>query len=199
MIRINYNEAAPLDGIFVHYQNVSKNNYFNVFGTKLKNIDNVQDPISVTQRDLPQKYFWASDSTDKSIYFSFRHSILLQRYCLTNAASEDVTHSYPREFILYFSHDNTTWEELDHQKQQKFCDSNRCGASNTLNYTIPESKSVFANYFRIKSIENSLTDEDYLILRYVEFFGLIRYYDDTFGTFIISCPKIFIMTLFASS
>ena len=169
MLNISYNGVDKLDGIFNYFNRIGKTHYFEVKGTKANEI-NVKEPEFVTKRNQPQQYYWASDRIDEFITFSFKNLIKLTRYSLTNAADPGL-HSYPEEFALYGSNDYNVWHIIDNQTDQHFCNSDQCSQSTTLDYLVD--KNMFWRHFKIQNIKNSNYQDGYLILRSVEFFGII--------------------------
>ena len=191
MIHISYNSSNELDGIFTYLYNTSKSEFISVSGTKLSVAD-VQEAIFVTTRDQPIQYFWASDRADEYITFSFPFPVLLESYSLANAGSWICEHSYPTEWSVLGSNDMIKWKEIGHQNSIKFCNTKQCTHSTTKHFNV--SLQRFYRHIRIQNIANSLYSDDYLILRYVELFGILNFFGNTKNKFISVYIHIFLAT-----
>ena len=191
MIHISYNSSNELDGIFTYLYNTSKSEFISVIGTKLPGLSVVKEPIFVTKRNQPIEYFWASDSLDEYITFSFPFPVLLESYTLANAGSWMCEHSYPTEWSVLGSNDMIKWKEISHPTGIKFCSTVQCLESKPKHFEV--SLQRYFRHIRIENIANSRYSDDYLILRSVELFGILNFFGNTKNKFISVYIHIFLV------
>ena len=169
MIHVDFDSSDKLNGLFNFFNKFSFNR-FEISGSTYDIDSYVRDPSFVALRNQSSSLYWVSKIGDDSIYFHFQYLICLKHYTIVTAGDEKIQHSYPKEFKLFGSNNNNSWNILDHQPIQSFCTETTCPGV-TKDYSITNNN--FYRYFKITNIKNS-ADQEYLILRSVEFFGLIN-------------------------
>ena len=173
----HFNHESPLDGIFASF-GPERKKYFQIEASTLDLVPDTT-PYNITSRDNPSSYvYWATASSENEMIISFYKSILITSYTIENAGQ---SHSWMRNWTIFGSNNKKEWLEIDHREDEEFCtyyiheSKKYCGSPNPRsNQTYVVQNPKYFHHILFRCEENSLNSK-YIIMRSLEFFGLIPY------------------------
>ena len=166
-----FNDDTPLDGIFTFLNQKFKNPSYSIF-TKT-NEYSPYPPEALTYRNITEPFYFYTAENHYDIIFAFSFPVLITKYSLGNAPQTGIyTHTYPTQWKLSGSNNNSTFHEIDSQANQKFCSQITCETVKILSYSVKNAN--YYSYIKLTSEANSV-DYKYLILSQIEFFGETKF------------------------
>ena len=113
------------------------------------------------------KTYWYSSSNKPQVLIKFASFVLITNYSIIKKSGN----TFPASFVLY-GKQNGRFVVIDKQEDQLF-DGDITHTKYNLSVTYQTSKSILTKEVLLKQTKNSDTKKEYLLLRGLEFYGIV--------------------------